>query len=80
MGGGGGNWGKWRGGGIDNGEWRYQWQGIFLTIIENDSFTKKSTLLRYCLGIYHPQETECQKENSTAGYFIRTRYNCHEPQ
>ena len=28
-------------GGIDNGEWRYQWQGIFLTIIEIDSFTKK---------------------------------------
>lgn len=30
-----------RGGEIDNGEWRYQWQGIFLTIIEIDSFTKK---------------------------------------
>lgn len=37
--GGGGNWGKW--GEIDNGKWRYQCQGIFLTIIEIDSFTKK---------------------------------------
>lgn len=52
--GGGGVIGASGGGGIDNEEWRYQWQGIFLTIIEIDSFTKKSTLLRYCLGIYHP--------------------------
>ena len=29
------------GGEIDNGEWRYQCQGIFLTIIEIDSFTQK---------------------------------------
>ena len=39
--GGGGVIGASGGGGVDNGEWRYQWQGIFLTIIEIDSFTKK---------------------------------------